>query len=155
MVKTGWFLLCSFVLLMACGKLDVYERNVSIPAQKWNESFTPEFSFLIKDTVASYRLDIVLRHTDAYAYRNIWLQFANRQPGDSTFTSERVELPLQHEGQWLGTGLSDILELRYPLLTNAKFPKPGTYTFRIGQIMREDPLEHVMSIGVRVEKTHP
>ena len=30
--------------------------------------------------------------------------------------------------------------------------KPGTYTFSVKQNMREDPLQHVYNVGIRVEK---
>jgi hypothetical protein len=30
--------------------------------------------------------------------------------------------------------------------------KPGKYSFTLQQDMREDPLEHVMNVGIRVEK---
>jgi hypothetical protein len=33
-----------------------------------------------------------------------------------------------------------------------KFKKPGTYTYSITQIMRDNPLSAVMSAGLRVEK---
>ena len=35
------------------------------------------------------------------------------------------------------------------------FRKKGTYTFTISQIMREDPLEHVLNVGLRIEKKQP
>jgi hypothetical protein len=30
--------------------------------------------------------------------------------------------------------------------------KAGTYIFTVEQIMREDPLEHVLDVGLRIEK---
>ncbi|MGH2564118.1 MAG: hypothetical protein ACRDE8_14425 [Ginsengibacter sp.] len=32
------------------------------------------------------------------------------------------------------------------------FKKPGEYTFSVAQIMRENPLSHILNVGFRVEK---
>lgn len=139
--------------LFSCGKFDAYEKNVTIPENKWKSTFVPEFKFEITDTASLYQFYVLLRHTHAYAYQNIWLEMSTLIPGDSSFRSEKFELNLQHpDGRWLGTGFSDIKEVRYPLFSDLKFKKPGTYTLKIKQIMRDDPLDHVMNAGIRIEK---
>jgi gliding motility-associated lipoprotein GldH len=142
------------VSLSSCGKLDTYEKNITIPQYKWTSSFQPEFTFEITDTTSLYRSYFLLRHTHAYAYKNIWVELSSRQPGDSTFQVAKFELNLQKaDGQWLGSGFSDIWEIRYPLFSDLRFRKIGTYTLRMKQIMRDDPLENIMSAGIRIEKT--
>jgi hypothetical protein len=39
-----------------------------------------------------------------------------------------------------------------PMNQNFYFKKAGKYTFSLEHIMRENPLEHVMNVGLRVEK---
>ena len=56
-----------------------------------------------------------------------------------------------NEKGWLGSGMDDIYEHRIPLTPEESF-KPGNYTFRVEQIMREDPLKNVLNVGLRVEK---
>lgn len=136
-----------------CMPINRFERNVQIPQNKWFYSFTPEISFDISDTTALYNVFVNLRHTDAYAYRNIWLEIETRRPADSLFQKERFELNLQQpDGQWMGTGYADIWEVRHPLFSGIQFKRSGTYTVRLRQIMRDDPLAHVMNAGIRVEK---
>ena len=54
---------------------------------------------------------------------------------------------------WEGTGLNDIWEVRKLLVNRPrKFIKAGTYHYSIAQIMRDNPLEQVMSAGLRVQK---
>ncbi|MFN4285122.1 MAG: gliding motility lipoprotein GldH [Lacibacter sp.] len=150
------FVLQSLVLLQGCMPLNNYEQQVQIPHHRWTYDFTPEVQFEITDTAARYNVWVILRHTHAYAYRNIWLNIATRQPGDSTFQTERFELLLQQpDGRWIGTGFQDVWEIRHPLFTNLRFRKPGTYTIRLQQIMRDNPLEHIMNAGIRVEKAEP
>ncbi len=141
------------VWLTACTQLDVFEKSKPIPNNQWQYSFKPAFDFLIKDTAASYNVFIVLRHTDAYRYNNIWLDVGTQSPKDST-RYQKFELQLGTDAQgWEGTGMDDIWELR-KLITNGpvKFNKAGNYHFSVAQIMRENPLPNVMDVGIRVEK---
>lgn len=136
-----------------CMNINRFERNVQIPGQEWRYAFEPEIRFDIMDTASLYNVYLTLRHTDQYAYSNIWLEISTKQPGDTTFQKERFELGLQEAGgKWLGTGYADIWELRHLLLESLKLRKAGTYTIRIRQIMRDEPLRHIMNVGVRIEK---
>ena len=143
------------VLLTACNKLDVFEKNVSIPGYQWQYKFQPGFDFTIRDTAALYNIFIVLRHTDAYRKNNIWLSIGTQLPGDSAVKYQRVDLILGNDSKgWEGVGMDDIWEVRKPLTNGPArfFTKQGQYHSTIAQIMREDPLLYVMSVGVRVEK---
>lgn len=141
------------LLLGSCSTMDTFEKNVEIPKHEWSYGLQPEINFTITDTISPYNVFVTLRHTDAYAYKNIWLYISTRQPGDSSFQKERFELTLQDQnGQWIGTGMSDIWELRYPLFNNLRFTKSGNYTIRLQQTMRDNPLLHVMNAGIRIEK---
>lgn len=146
-------LIACCLLMTSCTKLDVYEKNVSVPQHEWLNSFQPSFDFNITDTASEYNLYIVLRHTDAYKYNNIWLNIGSKAPGDS-MRYQRFELQLGSDARgWEGAGMGDIWELRKSI-TNGPFPfkKPGNYSFTVAQVMRENPLLHIMSVGVRVEK---
>ena len=139
--------------LVACKRLDVFEKNVVIPNNQWNYSLKPAIDFLIEDTTASYNVFIALRHTDAYRYNNLWLNVGTQAPGDST-RFQKFELMLGTDaGGWEGTGMDDIWEVR-KLITNGpvKFNKAGNYRFILAQIMRENPLPNIMSVGIRVER---
>ena len=148
-----YIFLCCLVILTSCSKSGVFEKNVSIPQYKWEYSFKPAFEFDITDTVSSYNLYIVIRHTDAFKYNNIWLNVGTQVPSD-TVHYRRFDLQLGSDNKgWEGTGMDDIWELRKPVTNGPfKFHHSGKYKFSIAQIMRENPLLHVMSIGLRVEK---
>jgi gliding motility-associated lipoprotein GldH len=155
-LKQYFFLALVIAFLPACMQLNTFEQAAQVKGHNWTYDFQPRFSFTITDTAAAYNIFITLRHTEAYAYKNIWMNISTRQPGDSAYRQERFELTLQHsDGRWIGTGLSDIYELRHPLFSNVKFRKSGTYSIRLQQIMRDNPLQHVMNAGVRIEKVNP
>ena len=132
-----------------------FEKDVIIPGQQWEGSFKPRIDFTIKaeDTASLYNVYLVLRHSDAYNYNNIWVKGTVLEPGDTAARSERYDLTLAtNDKGWLGNGMDDIYEHRIIIQPETKFGKPGTYSFTLEQIMREDPLKHVLNVGVRVEK---
>jgi gliding motility-associated lipoprotein GldH len=141
------------LILVSCTNSAQFEKNEQIPNHEWSYSLQPELVFTVTDTSSLYNVLVTLRHTDAYAYRNLWLFISSKQPGDSTFNKERFELNLQdNEGRWIGSGTNDIHEVRYPLFTDIRFTKQGSYTIRLQQTMRDNPLQHVMNAGIRIEK---
>jgi gliding motility-associated lipoprotein GldH len=142
--------------LAACTQLDTFEKTTAIPGQKWYSNNKQVFKFDITDTASSYNLYVVVRHTDAYKYNNIWLKLETSFPGSAP-ASQNVDLTLATDASgWLGTGMDDIYEYRKPIARGpVHFSKPGEYVFTLSQIMREDPLEHIMNVGVRVEKIKP
>jgi gliding motility-associated lipoprotein GldH len=139
------------LFLASCANIDLYEKNVKMPKHSWNGSYKPEFKFIIKDTLATYQLFLVFRHTEKYNFNNIWINLYSQPPAD-TLHKARFELQLAtNEKGWLGTGMDDIYEHRIALTEPQRF-KAGTYKFLLEQIMREDPLENVLNVGLRVEK---
>jgi len=148
-------LLTSTLLLASCDTIDLYEKNISIPKNKWRSTYKPSFTFEIKDTISAYQLYVIIHHNEKYNYNNIWLNLYTKSP-DGTVSKAPYELPLAtNEKGWLGTGMDDLYEHRIaltPLNRQFYFKKAGNYTFSLGHIMREDPLENVMNVGLRIEK---
>lgn len=145
-----------FVVLIAgtaCNKVDVFEKNVPIKDHRWLAADKPSISFNISDTTSLYNIYVVLRHTDGYRYNNLWLNIYTMAPGDSTVKPQPLDLPLAtNEKGWLGVGMDDIYEHRIRISQAPVALKAGNYQFRLEQIMRDDPLEHILNVGIRVER---
>lgn len=146
-------LLISFcIYLISCTTIDVFEKNVPIPDFAWSTNVKPEITFTIQDTVSRYNIFVVLRHTDAYRYKNIWLNVGLQGPG-ITSPPRRFEFTLASDDKgWLGSGMDDIFEHRMAIARAVPIPRAGNYTFTLQNIMRDEPLEHVMNVGIRLEK---
>ena len=147
-------LVISCLVLFSCTHTDVFEKNTTIPGYEWKSNFEVKGNFSITDTTAAYNTYIVLRHTDAYKYNNIWLNLGIQQPGDSMHY-QKIDVALATDADgWMGSGMNDIWEIRQLLQfrEQAPFKKAGTYIYSITQIMRDDPLPSVMSAGLRLEK---
>lgn len=152
-LKTNFIIILILCITASCTHIDLFEKNIAIPQQKWSNSFKPEFKFEIKDTTTYYQLYLILRHNEKYNYNNLWINLYVQPPGDTAHKSS-FELPLAtNEKGWLGSSMDDIYEHRIKLINPLKM-KAGEYKFKIEQIMREDPLLNVLNIGLRVEK-HP
>lgn len=144
---------CLYVL-SSCDKIDVFEKNIALPKQAWPSAEKPVISFNVSDTSSLYNIFIVLRHSDAYGFNNIWLNVYTRSPMDSLEKRQQVNLQLaNNEKGWLASGMDDIFEHRIRITqVPFRFQKAGEYQFRLQQIMREDPLQHVLNVGLRIEK---
>ena len=145
----------SLILITAsCTQTNLFEKNVSIPGGQWAQDFKPKVTFEITDTTSSYNVFFVIRHTEAYGYNNIYVRIGSTAAGDTSTVTRMFDLPLASQNKWLASGMDDIYEHRILLYSQpVRFTKPGIYTFTLEQLMRENPLEHVMNVGLRVEKT--
>ncbi len=138
-------------VVASCNTIDVYEQTKTFPQHSWSSKEKPTFSFEIKDTTSLYNVFFVIRHEDAYNYNNIWVVLKMKGPADS-LTIRREFILGNNQHGWLGSGMDDIIEHRVPFNSKAAALTKGKYTFTIQQDMREDPLDHILCAGIRVEK---
>jgi gliding motility-associated lipoprotein GldH len=153
LLKIFFLALITSICLASCSKMELFEKSAPIPEQKWFTTYSPSFSFNITDTASLYNIYIVIRHTDAYKFNNIWLKLDMQFPEDSV-RSRKLDITLGTDANgWEGAGMDDIFEYRKIISPGpVPFKKTGKYTFTISQIMREDPLEHILNVGIRAEK---
>ncbi len=137
--------------IFACQTIDIFEKTETFPTHSWRSASKPAFTFDITDTVSLYNIFLVLRHEDAYNYNNIWINLTVKSPVD-TLTVRREFILANNSQGWLGSGMDDIFEHRIPFNNKPAPLHKGTYTFILQQDMREDPLEHIVNAGIRVEK---
>jgi gliding motility-associated lipoprotein GldH len=131
----------------------VFEKNIAIPKQQWESIFKPEINFTIKDTSSLYNIYVVLRHTEAYNFNNLWIRATVKVPGDPAIKTQSYDLTLAtNDKGWIGNAMDDIYETRVLIQPETKFKNAGDYLFTLEQIMREDPLKHILNVGIRVEK---
>jgi len=139
-------------LLPGCTTVDLYEKSVTVPKHAWENSFRPSFDFEIKDTTTPYKLFLILRHNEKYNFNNIYVNVYVKGPGQDTAQKIQENLVLAtNEKGWLASGMDDIYDHRIQLGPEQSL-KAGKYNFIIEQIMRENPLNNVLNVGLRIEK---
>lgn len=147
-------LIASGLLWSSCTSIDLYEKTVPLPDHEWKSSYKPEFSFTITDSTSLYDVFFVVRHTEKYNYNNIWVNYYYQPPGDTLHKESREFQLATNEKGWLATGMDDIYEHRRKLSPESGKLKAGTYKFILENIMREDPLQHILNVGIRIEKVN-
>ena len=146
-------LLLAFVgiLGIGCQKDVVFSKFKTIPKKGWDMNEPVKFMPNITDTLQAYDMQLVVRHTDQYAYQNLWL-FVDVKHNSTILFSDTIEGMLANQrGKWLGDGMRTY-ELPLLYLENIKFPHQGEYEVVIKQGMRENVLQGIIDIGLKVIK---
>lgn len=115
------FLIVSLLLVIfaACDKNVVFEEIADIPNEKWKADEVVNFEFEIEDADAYYTMQLHVRNTVDYAYRNLYL-FADIYLPDTQYR-DTVQLFLADQGgQWYGKG-SRLKDARYFFAADPKF----------------------------------
>ncbi|MEO8117258.1 MAG: gliding motility lipoprotein GldH [Bacteroidota bacterium] len=140
------------VVLMGCDSFNSFENTTAFPQHSWPSTEKINVHFTVTDTAAFYNIFVVIRHTGAFHFNNLWVNLTTKAPLDS-LTAQQLNLHLADNTQgWLGTYFDDIIEHRIQINPFPVKLKAGEYTFTLQQIMREDPLQEMMNAGIRIEK---
>ncbi len=141
-----------FFTLTACNDKVVYEDVIEIGQKAWTYEQVVDFEVEMRDTTAKYDVLLNIRHTNEYAYSNLWVWIYTSFPSGKLM-KKRVDLPLaDKQGKWYGNGSGEIISTTIAIQENAIFPEIGKYSFKVEQNMRVNPLEEVMDVGLMIEK---
>ncbi len=144
--------LITICLLSACSTNAVMEEQQQIKENNWDYTDSKTFTAQITDTVQHYNIYVSVRHGFNFEWRNMWVKIETTFP-DGKMYERRVNLLLSDaDGVWHGDCLGDNCDMLIPIQDNAFFPQQGKYTFKVSQDMRVNPLPHIKTIGMRLEK---
>ncbi|MFC5270469.1 gliding motility lipoprotein GldH [Adhaeribacter terreus] len=151
------YLLPAFVmltfLLSSCDKNRIFEQNQDLENNSWPIAAIREYKFEVKDTSKKYAIYFNVRNAIFYEYYNLYMKHTLIGPDGKTISTNLHELYLMDKksGKPLGDGAGDIFDHQVLAIKDQTFDQPGTYTIKLQQYMRRDPLPGIMSVGVRVE----
>ncbi len=150
---SNFLLILVVISLTSCDRNVVYEENVKLPDNRWEQKNAIQFTVDIQDTITPQNLYINLRNAGGYQFSNIFLFFTTTTP-TGKMERDTIELTLADaNGKWLGDGMGDIWDNRQLFKKDFKFPESGKYIFQLEQAMRVDPLPQIMDAGIRIEKS--
>ena len=153
MRKIQVILFALLVLCCACNDRVVYSTFYSLPTEGWHQDSTLTYTTEITDTIASYEMLLVVRHTTQYPYQNLWL-FVDTYAEDILIYQDTIEATLADDyGRWLGTGIN---RYELPLLydDHHRFTQSGEHTFAIRQGMRNEWLNGMTEVGLIIQKNN-
>jgi gliding motility-associated lipoprotein GldH len=150
--KLSVILILTSFLFMSCNRDVLFDNTKKIPGDVWKQDEKIRFEVQVPDTVNSYRFFLNIRHSTGYRYANIYF-FINSTFPDGTKARDTVECILaRDDGKWLGKGITGIRDNQLLLRSRLRFPQQGVYVFEFEQAMREEALQGVLDIGLRLER---
>lgn len=145
-------LFSSIVLLLGCEQGPIVDSNISMPSRKWNYANKVKVQVDIKDHNKPVDIRFKLRHTADYHYSNIFVLLHIKGSGLVKRTIRYEYRLAQPDGQWNGSGSGNLFTYSLPLLTNYKFPAAGKYELEVEQNMRDNPLQEISDVGIKVSE---
>jgi gliding motility-associated lipoprotein GldH len=138
--------------LFSCDSKRIYEQNMDIPENIWDQKNPVYFDVPITDTTSLHNIYINIRNASGYGFSNIYLFLDTKYP-NNTISRDTIECILADpSGKWLGDGSGDIWDNQILFKKNVRFKQMGTYKFRYEQAMRMPKLPMIMDVGLRIEK---
>jgi gliding motility-associated lipoprotein GldH len=150
---SSYVILFSLLLFMSsCNKNVVYSKYHTFENDEWKEKEKAVFDVEINDTQSLNDINLMVRHLDAYPYRNLYLFVTTSYP-DGKVLKDTMEIILSNQkGEWQGSGAGDIFDFKVPVKKNVRFALAGKYQFTFEQAMRVDPLPMIMDFGFEIQK---
>ena len=141
--------------LSGCDESRIYEVNHDFEKRVWLATEKPDFEFDITNTTERYNLYCNIRNSVAFPYSRLFVKYALQDSTGKVLDGKMLPAFLfdQHTGKPQGaSGLGDIYDQRFAILSNYQFPTAGKYKVSFEQFMRKDTLEGVLAVGLRVER---
>ncbi len=155
MKKAGIYFLLVFAFALAfysCDQTRVFDSYREIPESDWHKDSILFFDIPVTDTIQNHNLLIQVRNETSYKYSNIWLFIEVAQPGGETIRDTFEIVLADPSGQWLGKGFGGLKTVQSVYRRNIFFPASGNYRLSLQHGMREEFLQGIHDIGIRVEK---
>ena len=151
-----FFFLSIFLLagIVSCDRKRVFESYIKLDEKGWNKDSVVVFHVQLKDTTRNHNLYVNIRNKGTYPYSNLWLFLTIGSP-DGTMRTDTVEFSLaEPSGRWKGSGIGGLHDNQILYKSSVYFPRKGQYIFKIKQGMRDNVLQGIRDIGIRIEKTY-
>lgn len=152
-----WCLVIISLFFSACDANRVFDEYQSVP-KNWNKNNVISFTYQPQDTLKPQNLFVNLRNNNDYKFSNLFLLVEMNYP-NGTVTKDTLEYEMtKPNGEFLGTGFSDVKENKLWFKENFVFENSGEYQIKVQQAMRKngsvkgvENLEGITDVGFRVE----
>lgn len=142
----------AFIMLLtiSCNRGTYFADTVKMEGETWSMFDPCKFTCMVDDTIRVFNIDLSVRTSTKYPYRNLYLFVVTSFPSGSTVTDTIQVMLANEKGDWLGRGAGDLRELTIPYKSNVYFPEKGEYHFKVIQGMRDTVLKGVYDLGMRI-----
>ncbi len=150
----GVLTLFIFSVTTSCVRKSIVEDYRRLNHSAWHQDTLLIFDVDIPDPKKVYNLSFTVRNEGRYPFCNLWL-FVVIAPPSGKIMADTVELTLaKPSGEWLGSGLGDLYDRKYPYKQAIFFPEIGKYTISVRQGMRTPNgiLNGIHDFGIALDK---
>jgi gliding motility-associated lipoprotein GldH len=149
-IKYFYIALLGAIFLISCGNKYTFDETKSVNGDFWQYKDSLTYTVDIVDTAARYDIIATVTHDDTYANENLYVKIGTKFP-DGKAQQDLISLELADKtGQWYGKGSSTVA-LDIPLQQRARLNQKGKYTFSFKQYTRNDSLQGIKSVGLKLQ----
>lgn len=144
---------CLFLLfsLAGCNSDALINESRKMDNGQWAYEETVQFDVHVTNTEKPYNFYALVRNGTTYGFSNLLLFFHTKFP-DGSIRLDTVSCPLADPGgRWYGSGLGDMVDNEILFKRNVQFRDTGNYVFEFQHAMRQDTVEEIYDIGLRIE----
>lgn len=151
-IKT--FLILS--IIYSCNQNKILDKFIELEKMTWNSDSVLVFTIFSDESNENMDFMLRVRYDLNYNYQNLYYSYALLDSLDTLIHNQLREIILFDEknGKPIGKGISTVFTLEERVINNIKFKKNNLYKFQIQQMMREDNLQGINSIGLMVKKNN-
>ncbi|WP_282079741.1 gliding motility lipoprotein GldH [Aquimarina algiphila] len=158
MVNLRFFLIVFIIIgILSCDDKQVFDEYQTV-ADAWEINEKVSFTIPELDSLQDYNLFINVRNNNSYRYSNLFLISEMKFPNGKVITDTLEYRLAAPDGQWLGTGFSELKENKLWYKEKVKFKEQGQYMITLQHAMRKNgevngitSLEGITDIGFRIE----
>ena len=153
LLKNSILSLFSACLLTACNEHTVYHSYQSLPNKGWGKSDTLSFQVPITDSVpTTLRLFAEVRNSIEYPYHDLHLFISQNLQDSTVWRTDTIAFCLADStGRWTGHGWGSIYQSE-TFITSVRPLHPANYTIKIMSGMKDEKLQGLSDVGIRIEK---
>lgn len=145
-------------LIVSCEKNLIYDQYQSIENHQWSSNNKIEFIVNNSDTISNKNVFINIRNNKTYEFSSLFLITKIEFPQGMRIIDTLEYEMADAQGQWLGSGFTDIKESKLFYKENVVFSEKGDYKFSIQHATRgindiegTQPLKGITNVGLSIE----
>ena len=130
----------------------IYEHHIEVP-QKWAYKDSLFYEFEVSDTLKPYDISLDITHEATFGYENLYIYTVTVFPeGKRSFNPVSLQLA-DTIGDWKGKCDDQECQTHINIAVASYFKTMGTYKIIICQHSRQDLLEGIGTIGVKISES--
>ncbi|MCL4115244.1 UNVERIFIED_CONTAM: hypothetical protein GTU68_027282 [Idotea baltica] len=146
------------LLFFSCDDNTDFNQYKSLSSDGWKPNEKVVFEFDIKDTISQKNLFINIRNNNNYEFSNMYVITELDFPNGTVIVDTLQYKMADENGNFLGTGYTNIKENKLFYKEEKVFPVSGKYAFSIRHAMRKNgeinPIEYlkgIQDVGFSIE----